>query len=370
MRVLHINRNYLGTTLHQTMIQYLSGLGVDNTVFVPIWTKKNIAIEPASNVIVSLCFKNRDRFFYDYKQFKIFKALGSSIDVLDFDMVHAYTLFTDGNIAHKLYKKYHIPYVVAVRNTDVNDFFAKLVFLRKRGIKIMMDAEAIFFLSETYKQQVFSKYVPKHLKETLLKKTKVIPNGIDKFWHENIYYRNEKKIDGEVKIIYAGRINKNKNIPTTQAAIRILEEKGYTIKYTVVGKIDDEDEYKRIIKDSRTYYHTPCSKESLIKLYRDNDIFVMPSFTETFGLVYAEAMSQGLPVVYSKREGFDGQFNEGVVGYNVDPYDPNDLANKIELIINSLHSITQNCVDLSSHFDWNDISQKYYDIYNEILAHK
>ena len=45
----------------------------------------------------------------------------------------------------------------------------------------------------------------------------------------------------------------------------------------------------------------------------------MTSLGESFGLTYAEAMSQGVPVIYSKGQGFDGQFKEGVVGYHVDP---------------------------------------------------
>ena len=55
----------------------------------------------------------------------------------------------------------------------------------------------------------------------------------------------------------------------------------------------------------------------------------MPSYTESFGLVYAEAMSQKLPVIYSKGQGFDGQFEEGLVGYHVSPYDVKDIANGI-----------------------------------------
>ena len=72
-------------------------------------------------------------------------------------MVHAYTLFTDGNCARALSKKYGIPYGVAVRNTDVNNFFKMMPHLRGRGIKIMLGAKAVFFLSEAYREQVFEK---------------------------------------------------------------------------------------------------------------------------------------------------------------------------------------------------------------------
>ena len=75
-------------------------------------------------------------------------------------MIHAYTLFTDGNVARTLSKKYGVPYVVAIRDTDVNDFFRYRPYLIKLGSQIMKDASAVFFLSESYKRIVLEKYVP------------------------------------------------------------------------------------------------------------------------------------------------------------------------------------------------------------------
>ena len=42
----------------------------------------------------------------------------------------------------------------------------------------------------------------------------------------------------------------------------------------------------------------------------------MPSITETFGLVYGEALSQGLLIIYTKGQGFDGQIKEKLAGYS------------------------------------------------------
>ena len=128
MRILHINCNYIGTTLHQLMIENLDGLGYVNKVFVPTYNKELSVITPNSNVCVSECFKKWDRLFFDYKQIKIVHGLENSIDTKDFDIVHAYTLFTDGNCARIISKKNNIPYVVAVRNTDVNSFFRFFAF--------------------------------------------------------------------------------------------------------------------------------------------------------------------------------------------------------------------------------------------------
>ena len=74
----------------------------------------------------------------------------------------------------------------------------------------------------------------------------------------------------------------------------------------------------------------------------------MPSFTESFGLVYAEAMSQGLPVIYSEGQGFDNQFPEGTVGYHVSAYDATSVADGIEKVINNFSDIISNTISKSN----------------------
>ena len=366
-KILHINCNYIGTTLHQIMIENLEKLGYENKVFVPTYDKNISVIKVNSNVNVCECFNKWDRILFDYKQFKIYRAIQKEYNIQDFNLIHAYTLFTDGNCARKLSKKYNIPYVVAIRNTDVNDFFRLMPHLRSRGIKIMLDAKAIFFLSESYKRQVFEKYVPKKYKETLSKKVYIIPNGIDEFWFQNKALLKEKKIDKKIKFIYAGRIDKNKNIPTTQKALQKLKDEGYKVSLTIVGKIIDQKEFEKISKNKFTTYIPTQPKEKLIELYREHDIFIMPSFTESFGLVYAEAMSQGLPVIYSKGQGFDGQFEEGQVGFSVEASSVKDIVEKIKKEIKNYDKIQKNLLSNSKKFSWNKLCYNYFRIYQNIL---
>ena len=369
MKVLHINCNYIGTTLHQLMVEELGHNGYDNQVYVPTYNRKISVIETNDNVIVSECFKKWDRLIFDYKQMKIMRDLQKKVeDFSKFNFIHAYTLFTDGNCARKMSKKYNIPYVVAVRNTDINAFFAKMIHLRSRGIKIMRDAKAIFFLSESYRKQVFQKFVPKKFYEELWGKSFIVPNGIDDFWFNNEPCLSEKKIlKDSIKLIYAGRIDKNKNIPTIQRAMDILLKRGYQVDLTVVGRVEDEAEFQIISKNPNTTCLPPMNKEELITAYRSADIFVMPSFTESFGLVYVEAMSQGLPVVYSKGQGFDGQFDEGIVGYHVDSHSAESVAEAIIRIIDNYSSFTSTVVEKSKKFNWSEIVKSYCKIYDEII---
>ena len=108
------------------------------------------------------------------------------------------------------------------------------------------------------------------------------------------------------------------------------------------------------------------SLEKAIEIYKNMDIFVMPSKHETFGLVYVEAMSQGLPVIYTRNEGFDQFFEDGVVGYSMKYNDYRKMSENIENIFNNYSMISKNCIEKSIEFDWNKIARKYIQIYNEI----
>ena len=369
-RVLHINCNYMGTPLHQIMIEHL-GKYTDNIVFCPIYDGSNLVTKSNDNVIVSNCFNKMDRLFFFHKQKKIIRALKSNCDVENFDIIHAYTLFTDGNVAYNLKKEFGISYVVAVRKTDLY-FFEKRINLRKRGIKILEEASAIFFLAETTQNEFLSNYVSMTLKERIKCKCYIIPNGIDDFWLNNIYKNkdievvNKRLQKKEVHIICVAQIIKRKNIPVLQKAVDILNEKGWKVTVELIGKDVDKKLLEKIQENQFTIYHGLVSKEKLINYYRNADIFVLPSKSETFGLVYAEAMTQSLPVIYTRGQGFDGQFPEGEVGYSVEQNNFNELAILIEKICFRYIEISKLCHKRCSKFDWDIIVDQYYRIYEGI----
>ena len=89
----------------------------------------------------------------------------------------------------------------------------------------------------------------------------------------------------------------------------------------------------------------------------------MPSIHETFGLVYAEAMSQGLPVIYTRGQGFDGQFNEGEVGYSVEASDSKEIAEKILEIVDNYGEISRMSRESCKMFNWNIIAENYNALY-------
>ncbi len=372
MKVLHINSYYSASgkpTFYKNLFDTQVEHGLDISVFVPMDREiSSIAKEHFGEYSQVVKTHGKiDRYLYHLKQGKILKETVRKYGRERFDIIHAHSLFTNGYVARKISKELGITYIVAVRNTDVNTFFRLMPHLRNTGIRIMLDAARIVFLSNPYMDFVIGKFVPEWIRESLLEKSVVIPNGIDEFWLENRNQPRISKRDGRLKLLTIGEIVRNKNHVTTAKAAMILINRGYDVNYTVVGEIKDQKIMETLKKHPFVRYLPKSRKEKLLEIYREADIFVLPSITETFGLVYPEAMSQGLPVIYSKGQGFDGQYQEGTVGFHVESRNAEEIADKIVDITRNYETISSNCIDLCGRFNWEDIAKNIESIYQSAM---
>lgn len=374
MNVLHINSNYLTSRLHENLMDQIETKEIHNTVFMPIKKEKKseFLYQSKHEIYSPVSFKDKDKYIFTLKQYKIFKKIESTLKIEQYGLIHAHTLFTDGNVAYNLNKKYGIPYIVTVRGyTDINVFFKTRLNLRRKGRKILNNASSIIFLSEANKNELLDNYIEdEKLKYNIESKCIVSPNGIDDFWFTNVGKPKIIKNKKDIKFIYVGKIMKLKNVLGTIEALKYFNENSnYQGSLTIVGKKVDKAYTDKILKESEVRINVldQMPREKLINLYRESDIFIMPSFKETFGLVYPEAMSQGLPVIYTKGQGFDQQFEEGMVGYSVDANDPSDISESMIKIVERYKNTSQNAINNFTRFNWNDISKRYIKIYKKIL---
>ncbi len=74
-------------------------------------------------------------------------------------------------------------------------------------------------------------------------------------------------------------------------------------------------------------------KEEVAEAMYQSDIFIMPSYFETFGRVYFEAMALGVPVICARNSGISGLFKEGREGFSVSHRDLNEITETLRVLI-------------------------------------
>lgn len=387
IHVLHIVGSYGGTEVYKNLFTNLDRLGVRQTVFVPLNVANHNRVGnhlinfnvPQSKIIYSVDLKYYHRFFYQAKIQKIVRVIEEKVDLKEVDIIHAATLCVDGAVAHALKKKYHIPYLSAIRNTDIAIYYKYLKWQRNYFFEIFKEAASVIFICPQYMKSYMKKYCSSLNLEKESDKVKVIPNGV-----HNIFLQDRsllhRKLSTPIKVVFASAFTKSKGLKEVIEAISLLRDtKHIDIKLEAIGKglpfRKENNTYVKQIEQiaQRCKWITLLNyvpKEQLKEIFRNGDIYVMPSKPETFGLVYVEALSQGMPLVYGKGQGFDGYFEDGYVGYAAEPFNVKDIAEKIELVILRYETVVSqiNSLDLSDLFSWESISTKYFNLYNKILG--
>src|SRR5690606_3150658 len=118
-----------------------------------------------------------DRLFYPWKLRKTFNDIQRQVDFSKVTFIHAHTWYSDGGVAYELSKKYGIPYIVTIRNTDINLFQKKLKYVRPYGRKILEQAQKVILISAAYKERILEQNSLKPILSQLEEKIEIIPNG-------------------------------------------------------------------------------------------------------------------------------------------------------------------------------------------------
>ncbi|MBB4120081.1 glycosyltransferase involved in cell wall biosynthesis [Mesonia hippocampi] len=375
LKILYISNGFLGLSkVHRVLCSAVDKIKIQQTVFAVNRKNKSqredtelyFSVE-GSKVIYSRFLRTYHKFLFRNKARFLYQDLTDQTNIENIDLIHATTLFTDGVLALKLYKKYNKRYIITIRNTDLNTFLKYRKDLYSLMHEILKNADKIIFISEAYRINLFEHNSIKKSKHLYYDKTIVISNGIDDFWLSNIY---PKKQTSAFKILFVGRISKEKNLVRLINALLQLREVRQDIQLTIVGELgnDEKTVLPLIQKYSKFIEYTGSikSKEKLLKIYRSHHIFAMPSLTETFGLVYIEALSQGLPVLFTENQGIDGVFQDGVVGEKVNAYSVDSIVSGLEKIILNYPQYNLSKIDFS-RFDWIEIAKSYQKLYNEVL---
>lgn len=371
--ILHISNDYSGSSVYKNLFRELDYLGIQQIVYNPIRDpkrngKNKISFRMSKSEIIysEILNKTIDRIFYRWKIRKIVKDVESKIDINKIKLIHAHTWYSDGGVAFMLHKKYNIPYIITVRNTDVNVFLKYFVFDRKFGVKILKSSSNILTISEVYKKRLLQNTYLKKNQEIFRNNLVVIPNGVDEFWIRNVNDRSQvRSIKFPVRLLYVGKFDKGKNVENLIRAVINLNKISDKFHLTLVG--GGGIIHEKILKLCRgKLYLNFAGKvnqlEDLKKFYMDSDIFTMPSKRETFGLVYIEALSQGTPILYTKGEGIDGCYGSEI-GEKVENCSSEEIQTKLLKMVNNFENYNFKAEDIVKNHKWEDIAKKILMIY-------
>ncbi|GAA4530197.1 D-inositol-3-phosphate glycosyltransferase [Nonomuraea ferruginea] len=116
----------------------------------------------------------------------------------------------------------------------------------------------------------------------------------------------------------------------------------------------------------------PAPQHELADWYRASDLTVVPSHSESFGLVALESQACGTPVVAAAVGGLRTAVRDGVSGLLVDGHDPHDWAQAIGGLLTDparLAALSAGAREHAAAFGWQATSARLMDVYAQAVAH-
>lgn len=373
MKILHLCNDFAGSAVHSELYSRLEQFGVDQVVYCPIRNAKlegnNFFEGKNTEIIYSNLIKLHHRLCFHLKINDIVKDVEKRVNLSEVNCIHATTLFSDGAVALKLKQKYGIPFIVAVRNTDVNVFMRFTPHLWNVHREVIQAAEKVIFISPNLQHRVANHWTLSKQVDLLAQKGVVIPNGLNDFWLQNIDTHHTAA--DPYSIVYVGKFDTNKNVLRLMHAVFRLRSSIPNIHLSLVGGGGEQEHtVKQLVEHFPALfsYHGKITDKVLLRnMYRKNRVFAMPSKKETFGLVYLEAMSQGLHVLYTRGEGIDGMFDKKV-GEAVNALSEEEICEGLEkMLLHPEEYENLQPVDFED-FDWKKIAQLYHRIYTALIC--
>jgi glycosyltransferase involved in cell wall biosynthesis len=200
----------------------------------------------------------------------------------------------------------------------------------------------------------------------------VIPNGVDLTrFHPS--RRSPSRHSHKVRCLAVARLVERKGIADLIQAIASLERGRYELE--IVGTGPDEEQLRELARllgvSSEVRFTGSVDRDAIPGHYRDADIFVLASWEEAFGNVFAEALASGLPVVGSTVGGIPELIEHGRNGYLVPPREPRALAAAIRHLADHPELRAEigrrNRAQAEANLSWARATTRYLSLYNGVL---
>jgi len=153
---------------------------------------------------------------------------------------------------------------------------------------------------------------------------------------EKTAFRQAYNLEGKLVISHVARLSVFKG---TDRLIRVLplvrQRSGRDVVLLLVGRNVEQDYLDRLVREAdveaQVHFTGPLSEPDLHLAYSTSDVFALPSYYESFGFVFLEAMSHGVPVIGVRTGGVPEVIREGKTGLILDSAD--DVGGLVERLV-------------------------------------
>lgn len=284
------------------------------------------------------------------------------------DIIHNHSLWSMVNVAAGLVvPRHHAKLVTSPRGT-----LSPWALSRTRQLKRLLKPLQWRALEQADLLHATSKHELADIRAQGLRvPVAVIPNGIDV--PLNLPPRNA----GEIRrVLFLGRIHPTKCIDRLLQAWRGLEAFHADWELVIVGRGDET--YAESLKElakcqglKRASFVGPMFGADKAFAYRNADLLVLPSHSENFGMVVAEALAHGCPVIASKGTPWGGLQHEAC-GWWVE-HDVETLAATMDAAMRLTRTQLQDMGErgrawMQRDFSWGAVAERMEAAYGWLLA--
>lgn len=192
-------------------------------------------------------------------------------------------------------------------------------------------------------------------------KIAVINGGIDEKFHTSLNKHTEKEY-----FLGVSSLDARKNFKGLIEAFLKLNHP--SIKLYIIGDKNNAFKHIDVITDERIKFLGRVTDEELISYYSGALAFIYPSFYEGFGLPLLEAMACGTPVITSNLSSMPEVCGDAAM--YVDPYDVEDIANKLQIVLED-EVLQRVLIDKGlihvQKFSWEKASTEHLVVFNKVL---
>lgn len=256
---------------------------------------------------------------------------------------------------------FHLDVVPSSKFGFIFDLYKRIIF------PIMLRiVDMVIVPTEDYKDLAINKY------SVASSRIRVVPNGtyhiISKCAKSGI------KLEHKLRLLCVCRLSPQKDIPLLLITIRsYIDVYGANVILTVVGNGSEETSIKKLIVslglENNVILKGSLYGNDLQKEYSDADIFILTSHSESFGLVFIEAMTKGLPIVSVNIPAIRNVVINNKNGL-LSLSNPKNLAEALHrLVIDKTlyESISKNNIQKVDDYTWDKVAAKFNEVYREVL---